>query len=279
MRKLAEQFGDELRATNGNFVVPNHLTEVQVVEDHEDTTHSPVEFRIFDISTEDGLVLASNGVTLIERYTLNVEDPKTLANLVKMSEQALRLLRPDCYEIWGAGHNVNDYESGGFHCADDEDGPVNMLLTSLRDELVAAGHPVTPTPYNHDKVSVKKQPVTRVTGTHVDSFEGMRVGQDGKRLKIYRHFLNMSLNPRYTLLAPLHPDDVSSVVPLEYSESFLDPLFEAVDDRMHMLRVGLRPADYKRGIIQGFKTTTTHLPHAEYGLPGDTLAVIDTLDY
>lgn len=278
MKRLATFDGEKLVAAPPYSVAENRLVEEQRITEHEDTSVSPLSVRLFDVVSGDGVLLAANGTPLVERFTIQTPKAEQVRLMTKLSELAIHGLRDDCYEIWGSGHNVHDYDVGGFHIADKQNGPVSWLLRHLQETLVASGHPVTPPPFNHDKVSFKKKPVLDVTGTHVDSFEGMRTDNSGDRLQMWRYFINLSDKPRSTLIAPLDPQDVSKTIPLDWSETYLDPLFTSLGKQMDMLKVTLEPADFSTGALQVFRTTTTHLPHAEYGYPNDTLAVIDSLD-
>lgn len=276
IKRLAEQRHDKLVGVLGNHVAPNRLSETQIVTDQEDTSVSPLTVSIFDTPFSPGPVLTKQDEVLVEAFVLPIDNAKQFQRQVRLAEYALHHLRADCYEIWSAGHNVNDYNNGGFHIADAPTGPVTTILNRLNTLLVADGRRIAPPPFNHDKISAKKHPVTTANGIHLDSFEGMRTDDEGRRRKIWRYFFNLSTNPRFTLIAPVDPEDMD-IVPITYSPTFLDPLFDGLDRHVDMLKVELPGADYSAGTLHGFKTTTTHLPHAEYGPVGDTLAVIDSL--
>lgn len=93
-----------------------------------------------------GPVLTNQEEVLVEAFVLPIDNAKQFQRQVRLAEYALHHLRANCYEIWSAGHNVNDYNNGGFHIADAPTGPVTTILNRLNTLLVADGRRIAPPP-------------------------------------------------------------------------------------------------------------------------------------
>jgi hypothetical protein len=270
---------------DAGWIVPNagvylplaELAFRRTVYDHADTTHSPIQVNVFDLTDPfpEGPIFTSNGVDMLTGITIVMPRIHQFDRRVRRVERQIKSMRDDCYEIWPASHNVNDYGRGGFHLADNV-GTATTLLNDITWAIRDSGFVVVDPPYDHNKISMKKKSDTALDGFHLDSFEGMRVDDNGSRRKIWRYFINLCYKPRPTVVIPLRPE-ASSVVPLVYHEDLLDPLFTILDDKILALRVVIPPRDSRTGRFFGFRMLTTHLLHAEYGQPDDTLAIVNTL--
>jgi hypothetical protein len=265
--KLLRDEGGELAGAPGNFIALNKFVERRTIENAEDVS-APFDVSIYrlDSYVNDDIprlllsLLGEPQITAL-RVECDVGD-----DLVAAVRRRIGELPNDWYEIFPADHNVTE----GFHFPDPW-GETTELLSRLAS-LVA----VTEPPVNHNKVSSKRRDKFGLNELHLDSFEGMRRDENGRRLRIWRYFFNLGENERLTAVVPLNPALVDELIPLDYKPNLLDELVDAAE---RDLPVVLVPTPGRVGkSISGLKLLTTHMVHGEYGSKGDLLAIVNSLE-
>ena len=264
--------------TNYNSIL-KHATFIknQKIINQEDTSYKELETDIFlvDSSLEDGVIFSDEYGVLVEKITLHVDNPARLKSLVEKSEQRIHDLGGKYYEIWHKDHNVNDVSHGGIHLPDPYGEPSDLIDTMIC-ELQKNSFDVVDPKYNHNKVSSRKCNKFDLNENHIDSFEGYRLDDSGKRVMVWRYLINLREEPRTTCFCPYGRDDID-LIPKEYSEKLFDLLFEKINKRLQHCVVTTPPANYQKGEFYGIKILVTHVLHSEYGEKDDFLLVVNSL--
>lgn len=253
-----------IQSSNWFSISANHFDQRVHVQNNEDCS-IPFDISIFEFSgqrLEDHFVLC-RGVPVISPTEVPYHlDDSTFDKLF----QRVKGLPNDWFEIWPSDHNVDH----GFHFAD----PWGEATQVLED--LSSGLDITPPKVNHNKISSRQKDKYDCNELHLDSFEGMRRNENGGRMPIFRHFLNLDSKPRTTLVAMHDTSLVDQFVGPDYRPDYLDPIISASRSNMPMLKLTLPPRDPVTKKVYGYKLLTTHLIHGEYGPKDDLLAIINS---
>lgn len=234
------------------------------VADNEDCT-IPFDISVFEFSgqcIEDHFVTC-RGIPVISPTVAPYSVDDAIFDRVF---ERVKGLPNDWFEIWPADHNVDH----GFHFAD----PWGEA-TEVLDDL-SSGLDITAPVVNHNKISSRQRDKYGCNELHLDSFEGMRTDENGGRMQIFRHFLNIDDKPRTTLVAMHDPSLVDQFVGPDYRSDYLDPIITAANGNIPVLKLTLPPRDPITKKVYGYKLLTTHLIHGEYGPKDDLLAIINS---
>lgn len=261
LRALREEH-HRLNATGNDYIAPNLHTGQRTISAPEDASE-PLTVALYEAETTDAAeVLRIGGHPWITRHTVTVPLDPALLETVRGQISALP---HEWYEIFPADHNVHH----GFHVPD-PCGETTELLTQLASSIPNVATP----PVNHNKISSRRTDKYDLNEIHVDSFEGMRT-TEGRRTKVWRYFLNLSEDVRWTAIVPFSPAVLDSLLPVEYCDNYLDAAYKAAGWHLPLLLI---PTPARRGsTVHGLKLCPTHFLHAEYGAAGDLLAVVNSL--
>ena len=267
---------NSLHSSKCAHIAPNAFLEERIIRDNEDCS-LPFRVKVYILlnqCTSPEIILRINNELLVSSMSI----PYVLTDsLIEKVYSQLKRLPNDSYEIWPSSHEAKL----GSHLVDPT-GDVTELLAAIEHEI-AIVKPLL----NHNKVSSRKRDKFSLNEMHVDSFEGMRLNKDGKRIKVWRYFMNLGDTPRTTALAILNPLSVDSLIPVEfknkqldelkYRPNLLDDLVIAAGMELPYLIITTPPKDKEKKRIYGVKICTTHMLHGEYGLKDDFVAFINSL--
>lgn len=255
---------DQLHPTTLGRIAANRFVERQHVDRMDDASlgfEAPI-YAIEPAQQAGEILLDAAGEALATSVAIRASLDPALLGAVR---RRLHELPGDWHEIFPSDHNVNR----GFHFPDPW-GEASALLDELESAL-----DVTRPPVNHNKVSSKKEPRYRLDELHIDSFEGMRTDDNGRRRRVWRYFLNLGNKPRRTALVPLNPRLVDDLVPINHQPEMFDDLLMAAGGILPVALITIPPL--RDDLISGAKICTTHMLHGEYGPADDLLAIVNSL--
>lgn len=266
--KLLKERENNLNSTK-NAKIANNKFLFQKNDIINEDSSIPFNINVYQINEQykkEKIIFSVNNKVFIKTFKINM--PIELDNdLLKRVYNRIKSLPNDWYEIFPVDHNVNR----GFHFPDPW-GETTKLLNLLEKEI----KPVKPK-FNHNKVSSKKFDKFNLNNMHIDSFEGMRYNSKGKRLKIWRYFINLGKMERTTFFSPLNPKMLDRLVPIDYNKNLFDSLILEAEREIPCVIIKIPGRDLKNKKIYGIKICTTHLLHSEYGAKDDFLAIINSL--
>jgi len=254
-----------IRSNRLIFVPTNKFERLIPVAKNEDCS-IPFNLAIFELADPNfrNHIVSCRGSNIISSTSTfyTIEEGK-----FDQAYNRLKELPNDWFEIWADNHNVNE----GFHFPDRWGEPTEIL------EHLSMNLDVMPPKVNHNKLSSKQVDKFSCDEMHLDSFEGMRKDDFGRRQRIFRHFLNLGNKPRTTLVAVHDTDLVDRYVGSDYRPDYLNPIIQANRCVLPVLKLTLPPRDPVTKQVFGYKILTTHLVHGEYGERDDFLAIVNSL--
>lgn len=244
---------------NDDNVSPHHIDSIAL--------NVPLTIKAYEIAKPlkpGDLVLSFQRIPLI-RYISIKPDIDDVA--VQAAYERLKALPEGRNEIWPSDHNVNE----GYHIADPWGEPT-AVLNALEAQL-----DVIRPPENHNKLASKPYDKFALDELHIDSFVGMERDDEGKKLKIWRTFLNLGDTDRTTLIGIHDPNYVDQLSQEELEHSYVSKLSKELDHELPAFVLSIPPRDKETGEVFGYEILTTNLLHGEYGHKDDYIAIINSL--
>lgn len=253
-----------LKSSKNAFIADNYYAFSQNVREHRNPA---CDFRVdlFELSRqyeEETIIYAVNQETLISSIRLEYAIPE---ELFSQTYQRLKNLPEDNFEIRTKKH-IKTIEDNFV----DLWGEPTQLIDCLESYLC-----LTPPTFNNNKVFSNRDDHFSLENLHVDSFYEQRTDKQGKRLKLWRYFLNLGKEDRKSVVGVHHPEMVNCYLDKNYREDHLGKFLEECDYSFPALILNIKGRTSHS--IYGFKILATHLLHAPYNKKDDFLSVINTL--
>lgn len=273
--KVLEERDGALCSTQNAYISANSFLEKKIIVNNGNISTIPIQATIYRIAhnyENQSAILEINSEVLVSSVVVPNDLNHNLAHELRMR---INQLPHGEYELWSQN---NKSKLGNYSI--DIWGETTKLLTYF-EEQVQVKKPM----YDFNKITSKKIDSFNMDDLHLDSFEGMRLDQNGNRIKVWRYFFNLGNKGRPTVFCPLNPVSVDLLIPvefkdkeideLEYRSDLLDDLILSAGKSLPYCIIYIPPSDKSR--IYGIKMCTTHMLHTEYGPKNDLIAIVNSL--